>query len=110
MEQRVSALVNELPAKQKLCVTLRYLQDLDYPEIVQILSCSQESAVPMSIRRSVTCVSPWRGKDDNTKIQNEVFVVKHLRSALGSPTETELDLEGARQKVVCRRSAVDPVG
>ena len=23
---------------------LRYLQDLDYPEIAQILSCSQESA------------------------------------------------------------------
>jgi RNA polymerase sigma-70 factor (ECF subfamily) len=44
MEQRVRALVNELPAKQKACVTLRYLQDLDYPEITQILSCSQESA------------------------------------------------------------------
>jgi RNA polymerase sigma-70 factor (ECF subfamily) len=44
MEQRVRALVNELPAKQKACVTLRYLQDLDYPEIAQILSCSQESA------------------------------------------------------------------
>ena len=44
MEQRVLALVNELPAKQKACVTLRYLQDLDYPEIAQILSCSQESA------------------------------------------------------------------
>jgi RNA polymerase sigma-70 factor, ECF subfamily len=44
MEQRVRTLVNELPAKQKSCVTLRYLQDLDYPEIAQILSCSQESA------------------------------------------------------------------
>jgi len=44
MEQRVRARVNELPAKQKACVTLRYLQDLDYPEIAQILSCSQESA------------------------------------------------------------------
>ncbi len=44
MEQRVRALVNGLPAKQKACVTLRYLQDLDYPEIAQILSCSQESA------------------------------------------------------------------
>jgi len=44
MEQRVRALVNELPAQQKACVTLRYLQDLDYPEIAQILSCSQESA------------------------------------------------------------------
>jgi RNA polymerase sigma-70 factor (ECF subfamily) len=44
MEQRVRALVNGLPAKQKACVTLRYLQDLDYPEIAQILSCSQEGA------------------------------------------------------------------
>ena len=42
--QRACALVNELPAKQKACVTLRYLQDLDYPEIAQILGCSQESA------------------------------------------------------------------
>jgi RNA polymerase sigma-70 factor, ECF subfamily len=44
MGQIVRALVNGLPAKQKACVTLRYLQDLDYPEIAQILSCSQESA------------------------------------------------------------------
>ena len=44
IEQRVRALVNGLPVKQKACVTLRYLQDLDYPEIAQILSCSQESA------------------------------------------------------------------
>jgi RNA polymerase sigma-70 factor, ECF subfamily len=44
MEQTVRTLVNELPAKQKACVTLRYLQDMDYPEIAQILSCSQESA------------------------------------------------------------------
>ena len=44
MEQTVRTLVNELPTKQKACVTLRYLQDLDYPEIAQILSCSQESA------------------------------------------------------------------
>ncbi|HEY6363476.1 MAG TPA: RNA polymerase sigma factor [Candidatus Binatia bacterium] len=44
MEQTVRMLVNELPTKQKACVTLRYLQDLDYPEIAQILSCSQESA------------------------------------------------------------------
>jgi RNA polymerase sigma-70 factor, ECF subfamily len=43
-EQTVRNLVNELPAKQKACVTLRYLQELDYPEIAQILSCSQESA------------------------------------------------------------------
>jgi RNA polymerase sigma factor (sigma-70 family) len=44
IEQKVRALVNGLPVKQKACVTLRYLQDLDYPEIAQILSCSQESA------------------------------------------------------------------
>jgi RNA polymerase sigma-70 factor, ECF subfamily len=44
MEQTVRNLVNRLPAKQKTCVTLRYLQDLDYPEIAQVLSCSQESA------------------------------------------------------------------
>jgi RNA polymerase sigma-70 factor (ECF subfamily) len=43
-KQTVRKLVNELPAKQKACVTLRYLQDMDYPEIAQILSCSQESA------------------------------------------------------------------
>jgi RNA polymerase sigma-70 factor (ECF subfamily) len=44
MEQTVRTLVNGLPEKQKACVTLRYLQDMDYPEIAQILSCSQESA------------------------------------------------------------------
>jgi RNA polymerase sigma-70 factor (ECF subfamily) len=43
-KQTVRKLVNDLPAKQKACVTLRYLQDMDYPEIAQILSCSQESA------------------------------------------------------------------
>jgi RNA polymerase sigma factor (sigma-70 family) len=36
--------MNELPMKQKTCVTLRYLQDLDYSEIAKILGCSQESA------------------------------------------------------------------
>jgi len=46
--------VNQLPARQKSCVTLRYLQDLDYSEIAQILGCSQESAranVYQAIRR-----------------------------------------------------------
>lgn len=43
-EQKVRALVNGLPVKQKTCITLRYLQDLDYPEISQVLGCSQESA------------------------------------------------------------------
>lgn len=37
------ALLSELPNKQKACVTLRYLQDLDYPEIASILTCSVES-------------------------------------------------------------------
>lgn len=43
-EQRVRAMVNRLPAKQNACITLRYLQDLDYPEIAQIIGCSEESA------------------------------------------------------------------
>jgi len=52
--QPLRYLVNQLPAKQKACVTLRYLQDLDYPEIAQALGCSQESAranVYQAIRR-----------------------------------------------------------
>src|SRR4029434_9389030 len=44
MEQRVRALVNELPAKQKACVSLRYLQDRDYTEIAQIPHCSHAVA------------------------------------------------------------------
>ena len=44
MEQTLRILVNELPPKQRACVTLRYLQDMDYPEIAVILGCSQESA------------------------------------------------------------------
>ncbi len=54
MEQTVRTLVNDLPAKQKACVTLRYLQELAYPEIAQILGCSQASArsnVYQAIRR-----------------------------------------------------------
>jgi len=54
IDRRVRFLVNQLPAKQKACVTLRYLQDLDYPEIAQILGCSYESAranVYQAIRR-----------------------------------------------------------
>ncbi len=54
MEQRVRVLVNTLPARQKVCVTLRYLEELDYREIAQILGCSQESAranVYQAIRR-----------------------------------------------------------
>ena len=36
--------MNGLPVKQKTSITLRYHQDLDYPEISQVLGCSQESA------------------------------------------------------------------
>jgi RNA polymerase sigma factor (sigma-70 family) len=53
-EQRVLALLNELPAKQKACITLRYLQDLDYLEIAEIIGCSQETVranVYQAIRR-----------------------------------------------------------
>ena len=54
IDRRLRFLVNQLPAKQKACVTLRYLQDFDYPEIAQVLGCSQESAranVYQAIRR-----------------------------------------------------------
>lgn len=54
IDRRLRFLVSQLPAKQNACVTLRYLQDLDYPEIAQILGCSQESAranVYQAIRR-----------------------------------------------------------
>ncbi len=54
MRQRLVGLVHRLPAKQKACVTLRYLQELGYPEIAEILGCSQESAranVYQAIRR-----------------------------------------------------------
>lgn len=54
VERKVRDLVEGLPAKPRLCVTLRYLQDLDYPEIAQIVGCSQESAranVSQAIRR-----------------------------------------------------------
>jgi RNA polymerase sigma-70 factor (ECF subfamily) len=44
IEQRVRVLMRRLPAKQKACITLRYLQDLDYPEIARIVGCSEESA------------------------------------------------------------------
>ena len=41
---RVRRLVASLPAKQKTCITLRYLQDLDYAEIAEFLNCSEASA------------------------------------------------------------------
>lgn len=46
--------LEELPAKQKASLTLRYLQDLDYSEIARILDCSKETAranVSQAIRR-----------------------------------------------------------
>jgi RNA polymerase sigma-70 factor (ECF subfamily) len=44
MGTQLRKLIGDLPAKQRACVTLRYLQDLDYAEIAQALDCSQESA------------------------------------------------------------------
>jgi RNA polymerase sigma-70 factor, ECF subfamily len=54
MEHQLRFLVNELPVKQKACVMLRYLQELGYPEIAEVLGCSEESAranVYQAIRR-----------------------------------------------------------
>ena len=51
---RLHALLSGLPRKQKACVMLRYMQDLDYPEIAAILSCSKASVranVYQAIRR-----------------------------------------------------------
>jgi RNA polymerase sigma factor (sigma-70 family) len=42
--EQLRKLVGDLPAKQRACITLRYLQDLEYSEIAQALDCSQESA------------------------------------------------------------------
>jgi RNA polymerase sigma factor (sigma-70 family) len=42
------AWVRELPAKQRQAVTLRYLGDLSYPEIAEVMETSEEAA-----RRSV---------------------------------------------------------
>jgi RNA polymerase sigma-70 factor (ECF subfamily) len=44
MAGRIKEVLAGLPGKQRACVTLRYLQDLDYSEIAQALDCSQESA------------------------------------------------------------------
>jgi RNA polymerase sigma-70 factor, ECF subfamily len=66
MEQTVRTLVNGLPTKQKACVTLRYLQDMDYPEIAQILSCSQESA-RANVYQAIHCLRiALEKKHDNT--------------------------------------------
>jgi len=52
--RRLQALVAALPAKQKACVILRYVQDLDYSEIALSLGCTEQSAranVSQAIRR-----------------------------------------------------------
>ena len=54
MEKQLQLAVNDLPLKQKACVTLRYLNDLDYPEIAELVGCSEVSAranVSQAIRR-----------------------------------------------------------
>ena len=53
-EEKIRLLVSELPPKQKACLTLRYLQELDYPDIARILGCSPDSIranVYQAIRR-----------------------------------------------------------
>ena len=53
-EEKIRMLVTELPAKQKACLTLHYLQELDYPDIAKILGCSPDSIranVYQAIRR-----------------------------------------------------------
>ena len=42
-EQRVLALIAKLPARQKICVTLRYLEDFGYPDIARMVGCSEAS-------------------------------------------------------------------
>jgi len=41
---RVRDVVNELPVKQRACLTLRYLEELEYSEIAEIVGCTDESA------------------------------------------------------------------
>jgi RNA polymerase sigma-70 factor (ECF subfamily) len=43
-DQALRAALSQLPAKQRAAVTLRHLQDLDYPAIAEALGCSNESA------------------------------------------------------------------
>jgi RNA polymerase sigma-70 factor (ECF subfamily) len=54
LDKRLQLAVNQLPLKQKACVTLRYLSDLDYCEIAARVGCSEVSAranVSQAIRR-----------------------------------------------------------
>ena len=50
----LQAAVNQLSPKQKACVTFRYFDDLDYPEIAELVGCSEVSAranVSQAIRK-----------------------------------------------------------
>ena len=80
----------ELSAKQKACVTLRYLQDLDYPEIDRFWVARRRVRAPTLSGDPSPASRPGGRKMTTQKSKNDVFVVKHLRSALGSPTETAL--------------------
>jgi RNA polymerase sigma-70 factor (ECF subfamily) len=54
MQRQLHAAVDGLSAKQRACVTLRYFNELDYPEIAEIVGCSEASAranVYQAIRR-----------------------------------------------------------
>jgi len=54
VEARLRRLVGQLPERQRACLTLRYLQHLEYAEIARIMNCSEESAranVYQAIRR-----------------------------------------------------------
>jgi RNA polymerase sigma factor (sigma-70 family) len=71
---QVKALVNALPVKQKACVTLRYLQDLDYSEIAGTLNCSEASAranVYQAIQRLRSALREdlWLNRDEPTHRQ-----------------------------------------
>jgi RNA polymerase sigma-70 factor, ECF subfamily len=63
IQKRLCTLVDALPAKQRACLTMRYLQDLDYSEIGSILDCTEESAranVYQAIRRLRAAVEEER--------------------------------------------------
>jgi RNA polymerase sigma-70 factor (ECF subfamily) len=54
MRRQLYAAVDGLSPKQRACVTLRYFNELDYPEIAEIVGCSEASAranVYQSIRQ-----------------------------------------------------------
>jgi RNA polymerase sigma-70 factor (ECF subfamily) len=41
---QVRQAIKKLPTKQKACLTLYYLEDLDYPEIAETVGCTEVSA------------------------------------------------------------------